>query len=124
MAQPLRVLIVDDSRDGADALALLVSVWGHETKTAYGGADALAALDHYPADVLIVDLVMPLLDGNELARRVRARAESGRMTLIALTGRHDRLALELFDHHLLKPAEPAVIESLLQLAALRRADDT
>ncbi len=56
----IRVLVVDDNRDGADTLALLVQTWGYETATAYGGATALELADTFRPDVILLNLAMPV----------------------------------------------------------------
>lgn len=111
---PLRILIADDNRDNADSLALLVRVWGHQAGVAYDGAAAMVAATDYRPDVMIVDLMMPEVDGNALARRVRALPELAGVVLIAMTGRHDALSRDQFDHCLLKPADPVELEALLR----------
>lgn len=111
--RPLRVMVVDDNHHQADSLASLLRAWGHEVGAAYDGEAALAALPGFVPDVMIVDLVMPGLDGNELARRIRKKPELAGVMLIAMTGHFDALACEVFDHHLLKPTPPDIIKTSL-----------
>src|SRR5438477_1059566 len=63
----LRVLIVDDSRDTADSLSLLLNCWGHDVCVTYSGAAALEAAVAFQPDVLLLDIAMPVQDGNQLA---------------------------------------------------------
>jgi CheY-like chemotaxis protein len=117
----LRVLVVDNDRDGADSMAMLVRLWGHDALVAYGGADAIVADPNYLPDVMILDISMPVMDGNELARQVRHLVGREDVLLIAITGHgyetDVRLSMEAgFDHHLLKPVEPSVVAELLATA--------
>jgi CheY-like chemotaxis protein/nitrogen-specific signal transduction histidine kinase len=114
-----RVLVVDDNRDAADSLGALLGLIGVEARVVYSGPDALAAVGEFHPAVVLLDLGMPGMDGYEVARRVRARADAGRVTLVALTGwgqdedrRRSRAAG--FDHHLTKPADVDALEALLR----------
>src|SRR5438309_10107199 len=84
--RPLRVLVADDCRDTTDSTAELISLWGHDARRAYGGADALEAAAEYRPDVVLADLSMTGLDGFELARRVRQLPGLGATLLVAITG--------------------------------------
>jgi PAS domain S-box-containing protein len=124
-AQALRVLVVDDNADAADGLALLLDLQGHRTRVAYDAAGALEAAKEFRPDVAILDIGMPLMDGYELARRLRAAPETEKTILVAMTGwgqEEDlRKATEAgFHHHFVKPSEPDVLEKLLaDLASVR-----
>jgi CheY-like chemotaxis protein len=114
----LRVLVVDDNRDAADTLAVLVKRWGHVPRVAYDGAVALImAIDETP-DVLFVDIGMPEMDGFELARQLRRQIRFADTLLVAVTGwadqEHRRLWQEAFDCYLIKPVDPPVLENLLR----------
>ena len=109
-----RILIADDNKDSVESLSVLLAASGCQVDTAYNGAEALECARNLRPDVALLDIDMPLLDGYEVARRIRE--QGGRMVLIALTGwsqqeDHHRSAEAGFDHHLAKP---------LDLAALRR----
>jgi len=69
--RPLRVLIVDDNRDGADTLGLLVEELGHQVHVTYGGTNALKVATTFRPDLILVDLVMPGMDGCDLVMRLR-----------------------------------------------------
>lgn len=102
------VLVVDDERDAADALATLLRLHGFRVLTTYDGPAALVAADESPPDVAILDLGMPGMDGFELARRIRARPWGAGVRLIARTGwagdEYRRRSLEAgFEHFLIKP---------------------
>ena len=113
-----RVLVVDDNREVADALALLVEVLGHEARNLYGGADVVGAVQEYHPDVIFLDLGMPDVDGFEVARDLGRLPQRGTITLVALTGYGDDTVGESvqaagFDHHLLKPAEAEALRAIL-----------
>lgn len=107
-ARAKRVLVVDDNRDSASSLALLLELEGHRSKAVFSAEEALhlAALEH--PDTVVLDIGLPDLDGYEVAKRVRALCDN--VQLIALTGygrpedvqRADRAG---FDAHLIKPVD-------------------
>lgn len=81
-----RLLVVDDNRDAADSLALLLEALGAEVHVAHDGAAALDAFERFAPQYVLLDLGMPGMDGLEVARRLRGRANGHAVTLIALTG--------------------------------------
>ena len=117
---PRRVLIVDDNRDAADSLAMLVEHGGHTALVAYDGATALEAVERERPDVVLLDIGLPQMDGHDVCREIRKAPWGRTMRVIALTGwgqeddrRKSREAG--FDAHLVKPVD---FEKLLaQLAA-------
>jgi CheY-like chemotaxis protein len=114
-----RVLIVDDNQDAAVLIAELLHGEGHDIRTAFDATTALAIAREFRPDIAVLDLGLPLIDGYELARRLREDPTLGRMRLIALTGysqASDRArSLDAgFDRHL---AKPVPIDMLLQLVA-------
>ena len=115
---PKRVLIVDDNRDAADILGALLAMDGHEVRVAYDGQTALALARTFRPGIGILDLGMPMMDGYDLARHLRAQAGPLSLQLIALTGWGDdearRKASEAgFDQHLTKPLSPDILAALL-----------
>jgi CheY-like chemotaxis protein len=115
---PKRVLVVDDNRDAADSLAVLVRIDGHDVRVAYDGPAALAAAEAFEPDVVLLDLGMPGMDGYEVCRRLRRMPELAGVRVIAVTGwgqdsDRRRSAEAGFDHHLVKPADPDVVRRLL-----------
>jgi signal transduction histidine kinase/CheY-like chemotaxis protein len=112
------LLVVDDNRDAADSLAMLLRLHGHEVRVAYSGMAALEMTKTYAPDVVFLDIGMPGMDGYEVARRLRGQPGSGKVVLAALTGwgqKEDRrrTAEAGFDHHLVKPPDPKAVESVL-----------
>jgi CheY-like chemotaxis protein/two-component sensor histidine kinase len=113
-----RVLVVDDNRDAANSLALLLSAQGNEVQVAYGGQDALELLAKWMPDVAVVDIGMPGMDGCQLARRIRGDRRCAGLRLVALSGwghagaRAQSQACG-FDEHLTKPADIGVLGAIL-----------
>lgn len=117
-----RILVVDDSPDSAESLALMLTLMGYEAFTADSGPSALRALREHRPDVVLLDLGMPEMDGYEVARRVREDEELRGVRLVALTGwtseQDRRRSREAgFDHHLVKPTDRDTLESLLSSLA-------
>jgi CheY-like chemotaxis protein len=114
-----RVLIVDDNRDAADALAQLLRLEGHDAEVAYGGMQALQSAHRQRPDLVLLDLGMPGMDGFEVARRLRAElGDEPRLRIVALTGwgqdaDRQRTAAASFDGHLLKPPSAAELQAVL-----------
>ncbi|MGE3316191.1 MAG: ATP-binding protein, partial [Planctomycetaceae bacterium] len=113
-----RILIVDDNRDAADSLAMLLRTIGLQTCTAYDGPSALEAVQTYRPSAVFLDIGMPGMDGYAVAAKIRSDPEYRNITLVALTGwgqeKDKQHAQEAgFDHHLIKPAEASALQSLL-----------
>ena len=113
----LRILVVDDNRDSASSLAMLLEDQGHTIRTAHDGEAALTAADAFGPDAVVLDIGLPRLDGYEVARRLRAAPRSEPLLLIALTGYgHEENRLQAkaagFDHHFTKPVDLDVLQDL------------
>jgi signal transduction histidine kinase/ActR/RegA family two-component response regulator len=111
------VLIVDDNREAADGIRLLVSSFGHQSLVAQDAYEAQALLDSFTPDAAILDIGLPGMSGYDLARTLRSRLGSAAL-LIAVTGygqQADKVrALEAgFNHHMTKPVDGAAIRTLL-----------
>ena len=116
----LKILVADDSQDGADSLAFLLKAAGHEVFTAYDGRTAIELAEQHRPDVVLLDIGMPEVSGYDVARAIRREAWGRSMRLVALTGwgqaEHRRRSLEVgFDDHLVKPVELDLLENVLQL---------
>src|SRR5436190_7434168 len=115
----LRVLIVDDERDTVATLMELIADEGYQVRGVYKARDALAAMNDFDPDVVLLDLALPDISGWEAARQIRTRYGEKRPVLIAITGRYkqpsDRLLGQLagFDHQLEKPCNPHELIKLL-----------
>ena len=121
-----RILVVDDSRDAAESLAMLLESLGADVQTASDGPAALDELEAFRPSVMLLDIGMPGMDGLEVARRARQRAEGRDLTLIALSGwgqeedrRRSREAG--IDYHLVKPVNLDELGQLLTALAPARA---
>jgi len=115
----MKILVVDDNRDAADACAALLELSGHHVQTAYTGRRALELAEAFRPHVLLLDIGLPDLDGYQLAAKVRATPWGRGIILIAATGwgqeEDRRRAFDAgFDHHLTKPIAAETVESLLQ----------
>ena len=126
--QPVPVLVVDDNRDAADSLQSLFQLEGYAAQVAYGGAQALAAVEMAWPQLVVMDLGMPDMDGYEAARQIRQRAQGRDVLMIALTGwgqgeARARTEQAGFDHHLTKPVDFDAIAALLR-AHLARQEGT
>ena len=114
----LRVLIVDDNRDGADALGLLVEALGNQVHVTYGGSQALDVATAFRPDLMLVDLLMPDMNGCDLAKRLRQIEAFAQAKLVAVTGQKSNedkaLAMKAgFDAFLVKPAALDEIRAVL-----------
>jgi PAS domain S-box-containing protein len=110
-----RVLIVDDNRDAADSLALLLKFEGHETHVVYSGEEALASMASFKPDIAFLDIGLPGMDGYELARQIRKMPSLKGLRLVALTGYgqvedQQRAHAAGFDSHLVKPVSLSALE--------------
>ena len=111
--EPLRVLVVDDDRDAADTTANLLTICGADARACYCGATALETLSTFPAEVCILDLSMPDMQGWEVAMLIRLEVTDPPY-LAALTAYSDETHRNLvretgFDLHLVKPVDPATL---------------
>jgi two-component system CheB/CheR fusion protein len=120
--QSTRVLVVDDHPDIALTLARMLQICGYEVKTACNGRAALEIAAQFRPRFVLLDLGLPILDGYEVARRLRAETGFESPTLIAVTCYGEEEARERsreagIDHHLLKPVDPGVLLGLLSQSA-------
>ena len=122
---PERILVVDDNVDAAETLSRLLRLSAHEVRVAHDGLAALAAAREMNPNVVLLDIGLPKLDGFEVARSLRARADGPRPLLVAITGfgqaeDRARTAAAGFDHHLTKPVDPKLLQTLMQTARVAR----
>ncbi len=117
-----RILIVDDNRDAADTMALMLRIKGNIVETAYDGLEAVRVASEFRPGVALLDIGLPKLDGYDTARTIRREKWGAGMVLIAVTGwgqKEDRRRSSEagFDYHIVKPVDPS---DLLQLLATLR----
>jgi PAS domain S-box-containing protein len=113
-----RVLVVDDNRDAAESLSLVLGFAGYEVMTAFNGMEALETGARERPEAALIDIGMPGMSGHEVARRIRLEAWGKHAVLIALTGwgqdSDKQLAIAAgFDEHMTKPVDPGDVEELL-----------
>jgi signal transduction histidine kinase len=121
--QKLKILVVDDNRDAASSLSMLLELLGHQVRIACDGEKAVQLADEFRPRMVLLDLGMPKVDGYEACRRIRGHPWGADMTLIAVTGwgqddDRRKSAAAGFDGHLVKPVSP---ETLAQLSGLLRS---
>lgn len=114
----LRILIVDDNRDGADSLAMMLRIMGNDTQTAYDGQEGVRISDEFRPDVVLLDIGLPKLNGYEACRRIREQPWGKDIVLVAVTGwgqEDDRRRSQEagFNFHMAKPVDIAALEELL-----------
>jgi two-component system cell cycle response regulator len=119
---PARILVVDDNRSNVALAVYLLRAFGCETAFAYDGAAGLAALRERKYDAVLVDLLMPGMDGYEFARRVRTEFASAiplvAVTALAMAGDRERVLAGGFDGYIAKPIDPATFAG--EVASLLR----
>ena len=113
-----RILVVDDHKDSARSMARMLSLTGHEVRTAHDGVEALQAADEFRPEVVLMDVGMPRLNGYEATRRIRERPWGRSPVIIALTGwgqDGDRVLSKESgcDGHLVKPVDLNDLDKLL-----------
>ena len=111
VARPLRVLVVDDNRDAADSLKVLLESANQDVRVAYDGSSAVDLMQDFQPELVLLDIGMPHMDGYEAARLMRAMELETRPTLVALTGwgqASDKQSATAagFDQHFTKPVNP------------------
>lgn len=115
-----RVLVVDDDRDMAEAVAALLTIYGHELRIAHSGNDALAIADTFDPDIVILDVALPDLSGYDVARQIRV-AHPG-VFLVALTGYvravdQERAYRAGYDLHVAKPISATTLQAVFRASS-------
>jgi len=116
---PLRILVVDDNRDSAETLTMLLELMGNEMSVAYDGEQALAIANETKPDVVLLDIGLPKMNGYDVARLIRQQPWGRNPILVAITGWGQTEDKELsresgFDHHLVKPVDHDHLIKLIQ----------
>lgn len=117
----IRVLVVDDNQDGAEMLAEILSLHGYETRIAQDASSALRVAAEFTPEIAFLDIGLPVMDGYELAARLREVPSLAKLHLIALTGygqSEDRRRTREagFQQHLVKPVDMDAIDAALREA--------
>ncbi|POR52325.1 PAS/PAC sensor hybrid histidine kinase [Paraburkholderia eburnea] len=123
---PLRVLVVDDNRDSADSLAMLLELKGHDVRVAYSAAQAREWAERFTPDAALIDIAMPEIDGYAALRDLRTLEALAHTVFAAMTGFGQAADIELtraagFEMHLVKPVDVSLFDEVLARAAARRA---
>jgi len=114
----IRILVVDDNKDSADSLGMLLRLKGNEIRTAHDGLEAVAVAEKFHPELVLLDIGLPKLNGYDVARRIRQQPWGQGVILVALTGwgqdEDRRRSKEAgFNFHIVKPVELSALESLL-----------
>jgi CheY-like chemotaxis protein len=121
-----RILVVDDNRDSAESLAMVLRLLGYDVRTAHDGRQALVDVAVYRPNLVLLDIGLPRMNGYEVARQLRLEPGGGQTKLVALSGyareddRREAYAVG-FDHYLVKPVDFDALYELL--AALESTTD-
>lgn len=118
LASGKRILVVDDNRDSAESLAMLLRLFGNDVRMAHDGRLALEVATSYRPDVVLLDIGLPGLDGLEVCRRLRKQSKETQPLIVAMTGygqEEDRRQSEEagFNAHLVKPVDLGALQDLL-----------
>jgi CheY-like chemotaxis protein len=113
-----RILVVDDNRDAAETLAMVLRLPGHDVRTVHDGGQSLAVAEMFQPELVLLDIGLPGMDGYEVARRLRLQPWAGHAKLVALTGyagaeERRRAQSAGLDGHLDKPVDFEVLRELL-----------
>ena len=117
-AYRLRVLVVDDNVDTAESMEMLLRMSGHDVRTAHTALNALEAAEAFQPNVVLLDIGLPVINGYEVARRLRRHSQFKNVRLVAMTGYGQKSDIQLskeagFDSHMVKPVDPKKIQELL-----------
>lgn len=123
---PLRILLVDDNRDSADSLAMLLELKGHDVRIAYEGEQALEVAPRFAPHLAVIDIAMPKMDGYATIAALREMPKLADTTYAAMTGfghatDRERTREAGFHTHLVKPVELALFDTLLAEVEARRS---
>lgn len=114
----LKILVVDDNPDAALSMAMMLSMMGHDTRTAHDGEAAVTTAEEFRPQVVLLDIGLPKLNGYEVAQRIRQQEWGTAMFLVAITGwgqdedrrRSEDVGMNL---HMVKPVEPDALDRVL-----------
>jgi DNA-binding NarL/FixJ family response regulator len=109
-----RVVVIDDNEDAASTLGVLLQTWGNDVTVAFDGTSGVRKALEVRPDIVVIDITLPDIDGNEVARQLRAHPHTRDAMLLAVSG-YDQTAQQrgLFDHHFVKPVDMDALEDLL-----------
>jgi two-component system phosphate regulon response regulator PhoB len=120
---PCKVMLVDDDSDNRETMRMLLSAAGYRVACARNGADALPSIDNWQPDVVLLDYVMPTMDGATLARLLRARPGTRDMVIVMTSGLDEdmvRPVCDAYDAYLHKPYSIETALAAIDAALVRK----
>lgn len=126
MGSELRILVVEDNKDAAESLAIVLRLMGHNAMVAYDGEEAIVAAEDFRPQVTLCDVGLPKLNGYDVARALRRQPGGEAMLLIAVTGwgqEHDKRQTKAagFDRHMVKPVDVQALMRMLDGVSVEEA---
>jgi CheY-like chemotaxis protein len=109
----MRILVVDDSRDTARMMRLLLSGQGYEVKLAFAGGEAIGLAEGFRPDVVLLDLTLPDMSGAEVAEELRRAEGLERTTFVAISGHGPDRIPAVFDGQFVKPVDHDALNGFL-----------
>ena len=124
MTEKKKILLIDDDPDFVEAVRVIIASGGYDVKVAYDGAEGLEAVAQEKPDLIILDVMMPVMNGHEACAKLKANPETAKIPIILLTAVADRVTTSTYTHrdmleseaedYMPKPVEPAELLSLVQ----------
>jgi two-component system, OmpR family, alkaline phosphatase synthesis response regulator PhoP len=124
MSEKKKILLVDDDPDFVEAVRVIVESGGYAVRVAYDGQEGLEAVAEEKPDLIVLDVMMPVMNGHETCARLKADPETAKIPIILLTAVADRVTTSTYSHrdmleseaedYLPKPVEPAELLELIK----------
>jgi two-component system, OmpR family, alkaline phosphatase synthesis response regulator PhoP len=124
MSEKKKILLVDDDPDFVEAVRVIVESGGYAVRVAYDGQEGLEAVAEEKPDLIVLDVMMPVMNGHETCARLKADAETAKIPIILLTAVADRVTTSTYSHrdmleseaedYLPKPVEPGELLELIK----------
>jgi CheY-like chemotaxis protein len=113
----LRILVVDDSRDTARMMVVLLKLQGHEVRLAFRGREAIELVESFQPDVVLLDLRLPDMSGADVVQELRKRQEFATTAFVAVSGYDADQIPPIFDGHFVKPVDHEALNRFLSRLA-------
>jgi CheY-like chemotaxis protein len=124
MAEKKNILLVDDDPDFVEAVKVIVESGGYNVKVAYDGKEGLEAVEEEKPDLIVLDVMMPVMNGHEACAQLKGNKETANIPIILLTAVADRVTTSTYTHrdmleseaedYMPKPVEPAELLELIK----------
>lgn len=124
MSEKKKILLVDDDPDFVEAVKVIVESGGYEVKVAYDGKEGLEAVEEDKPDLIVLDVMMPVMNGHEACARLKGNPETAKIPVILLTAVADRVTTSTYTHrdmleseaedYMPKPVEPAELLEMIK----------